>query len=1544
LADTCDSTNTNPTFNPFPVGNGENCTDYPFLRARVSGGNWQTGSVSAQSGQTVDVVLYIHNGAVEGSDSARNIRLTTGLDLGINSSHNLSASVSADNTSNSLSGFMNIQTPGNARLEVIPGSEQWFQRSTYMGNLSGIVNATTSLPDQAACYEYVRFVFFSVRVVADQPPVTPTGQISASYGGQVAGQCMYTGNINWSTDNAENVQVKVQDVSDGTGEQLFAADESGNRNVDWLSPNHLYRFNLYHTVNGQAQVLSHYDLNVPNLDCGGTQPPAQASGNITGQVLGQVAGQCLFNGQVSWSTQNAEIVEVTVRDPRDGREILHRAEESGTSNFDWMEPSWGYRFSLWHVVNGQRQLLDEVWLNTPAAQNCGGQPQQPQGQVNYFDATLGSRLSGQCLYNGRVRWSTSNYPSVQVFAAESNGANEQLFAADESGDRETPWLSPNKTYRFTLKSNNQTLRETFLSVPNLDCGGTQPPVTPSGSLNVSLGGQVSGQCLFNGFITWSSQNAQSVQVKAKDLTDPQNTPEQLVAADPSGSRTVNWIVPNRTYRFTLYHAGGVLDTKTLQSGNLNCGTNEPPACINRSFNMNNSGYFSSMNSGSRISSIRPNETFYTRCDYGVVTGQITLDGNAPCSFEGWAGTAASFRCTAPNQGGNINISCRLANNATDTNSCPLTNSVGSLATNVDFCPTGSIQVSNSILQVNQTGTVSAPSGWFGGTLVSSDPSIVSISGNTMTAHKAGTVTISGSGFKAPNGLSNCALTSVTVTVQAPVDSLVCQIHTPQVQTNQEASYSVTGGQGTIYWSAPSGNPSSGGNTSNFSTRFSYAGNYIISVTRGTQTVNCPTVVVTQPPINENLRCEIVGSSVVDINQPVNVIAYGGNNTYAFNAPTGNPATRSASTNRNFSTAYSTSGSKTITVISDGETAACPIVTVREPVSNLVCVAQSTSVTQGNPVYFSAQGGAGSFSWSAPAGNPSSGGNSANFSTIYSNAGTYTTTVTRGTQTVACPSVVITPPIVTCVRNSNVSLTHDGIVQVGSTNVYRTTIRYSWTGNNPMRVTYIDPDTNQEVNWIATASNNGSQEFASLQPNKTYLFKIYDTSDCGGLVQTLIVRKDISTQCVLNTNFALNATNPVKNGNVYSVTLNWISSGNHQIKLAQNSQNNIITTGSNTGSVTVNNLSAGSVHTFYMIDADCNVLLTALTVSIAQETPPSGGGDININQCVNNSCNTTITNTTTTTTNTNTYYYINNYGNTVPSNEFRQLSITKQVRSVNGGSYQENVTVNNNDLVEFQITVRNTGNQPVNNVRINDLLPSGLSFSSGSFSGGDYQIGTLLTNESRTVNFQARVNASQGQSLQNVARAYGDNVSQVQDDAWVFVQGSVQGGNVNLTYNKRAWNDTKNQDAQSVYASREDYITYTLTVTNNGNQPATNFVVTDDLSQVMPYVDMIDNGGGSLSGNVITYPGITVPANGSVSRSFKVRVKYHLANNLSYVMTNTYGNTVTVRINQPQVQGEFTAPKTGADSLALAFGAATTGLYAVARRKELLIKAVKLIFS
>ena len=59
----------------------------------------------------------------------------------------------------------------------------------------------------------------------------------------------------------------------------------------------------------------------------------------------------------------------------------------------------------------------------------------------------------------------------------------------------------------------------------------------------------------------------------------------------------------------------------------------------------------------------------------------------------------------------------------------------------------------------------------------------------------------------------------------------------------------------------------------------------------------------------------------------------------------------------------------------------------------------------------------------------------------------------------------------------------------------------------------------------------------------------------------------------------------------------------------------------------------------------------------------------------------------------------------------------------------------------------------------------------------------------------------------------------------------------------------------------------------------------------------------------------------------------------FAATNTYGNTVTVRINNPQVIGNFVAPKTGADTDALAFSGLLTGAAAVLRKRKDLLKLI-----
>lgn len=85
------------------------------------------------------------------------------------------------------------------------------------------------------------------------------------------------------------------------------------------------------------------------------------------------------------------------------------------------------------------------------------------------------------------------------------------------------------------------------------------------------------------------------------------------------------------------------------------------------------------------------------------------------------------------------------------------------------CPAGSVSFNPSSINVGQTSTASAPSGWSSGSFSSSNNSIAAVSGSTITGQSQGSADISGSGWTASNGATSCTLSGATLTVNsAPV--------------------------------------------------------------------------------------------------------------------------------------------------------------------------------------------------------------------------------------------------------------------------------------------------------------------------------------------------------------------------------------------------------------------------------------------------------------------------------------------------------------------------------------------------------------------------------------------------------------------------------------------------------------------------------------------------------------------------------------------------------------------------------------------------------
>ncbi|MBI3231492.1 MAG: hypothetical protein HYZ51_00185 [Candidatus Doudnabacteria bacterium] len=441
-AESCQGAPTVATLNPFPVSwagiTGSDCTDAPAIAIRPV--NSPTGSysqnVDAQSGDEFYLRVYVHNGAQQGLDP--NQTTAFAVQGGINIAGGQIATdfdgTRADGSlTNTVYGSVSVNMPQGARLELIPGSEEFFDYQATP--ISGYANLKPTsgffdLGDMSACFEFSKFLRVKVKVVGGQTaPQNPTGTISGQVGSRVSGQCVYSGTIAWQTQNAGEVEVTVRDPENAQ-EKVFAqhANENGAP-VNWLEPNKNYHFTVWRMVNGQR--ASFYApghnletwIQVPDLNCGVT-PAGNPSGNIAATPATQVASQCLFQTAVTWSTQDVSNAQVTVRNPDTGAEAVHSTELNGTStDTAWMLPNRNYRFSLWNVVGGLRQTpaLDDVWVTTGSCQTVpvidyNFNPLKSEycvGETPQYVITANSHMAGK-----KILWSSwkNNQPTGELDA------------------------------------------------------------------------------------------------------------------------------------------------------------------------------------------------------------------------------------------------------------------------------------------------------------------------------------------------------------------------------------------------------------------------------------------------------------------------------------------------------------------------------------------------------------------------------------------------------------------------------------------------------------------------------------------------------------------------------------------------------------------------------------------------------------------------------------------------------------------------------------------------------------------------------------------------------------------------------------------------------------------------------------------------------------------------------------------------------------------------------------------------------------------------
>ncbi|WP_305454945.1 DUF11 domain-containing protein [Bacillus mycoides] len=250
-----------------------------------------------------------------------------------------------------------------------------------------------------------------------------------------------------------------------------------------------------------------------------------------------------------------------------------------------------------------------------------------------------------------------------------------------------------------------------------------------------------------------------------------------------------------------------------------------------------------------------------------------------------------------------------------------------------------------------------------------------------------------------------------------------------------------------------------------------------------------------------------------------------------------------------------------------------------------------------------------------------------------------------------------------------------------------------------------------------------------------------------------------------------------------------------------------------------------------------------------------------------------------------------------------------------------------DVILYATILTNNGNIPASNVTFTDIIPAGTLFIPNTVTINNVPIananpangifiGTIGANSSRTVAFQVLVPTIP--AVNPITNQSGTTFQYTYDPSKPAVMQMVASNTVQTTINNASIAATKSADKQ--FANVNDIITYTTTLTNNGNTLASNIVFTDAIPSGTSFIPNSVTVNGTTLPNVNPANGIAIDPinpNANTTISFQIKVnsipspnpipnqsnttyQYIVNPNLPPASANALSNVITTQINNATI--------------------------------------------